>query len=180
MQARAVLAFLAVLGTIGCITAPSIVVVDRGTALEHQASGSFDDVERRLNREAVEPRPVALTQEQLETLGVQPAVRAGATGLTEADRVDVWLVQHCIGEGADGLLMDTRDACRGVADADQVAGAVERVNRARHQLWLWMHEQRTDVPVDDLRRGWRKAHVAGVVCGGWIQGEDGKWKGKEC
>lgn len=171
---------LAVLGTVGCINPPSIVMVDRGTALEHQASGSFDDVERRLNRTAIEPRPVALTPEQLQALAMQPATRADGTGLTEADRVDLLLVQHCVGEGADGLLVDTRDACRGVADADQVARAVESVNRARRQLWLWMHAQRADVPEDDLRRGWRKAHVAGVVCGGWIQGEDGKWQGKSC
>jgi hypothetical protein len=173
-------AVLVVLGALGCIKPPSIVMVDRGTALEHQASGSFDDVERRLARAAIEPQPVQLTPEQLQALGMQPAAAADGAALTEADRLDALLVQHCIGEGADGLLVDTRDACRGVADAEQVAVAVDRVNRARRQLWLWMHAQRGDVPVDDLRRAWRKAHAAGVVCGGWIEGDDGSWQGKAC
>ncbi|HXR11872.1 MAG TPA: DUF1318 domain-containing protein [Gaiellaceae bacterium] len=179
-RAWPVLAVLAFLGPVGCIKPPDIVMVDRGTALEHQASGSFDDVEHRLDREAVEPRPVPLTPEQLEELGAQPTAPIDDARLTDSDRVDAWLVQHCIGEGADGLLVDTRDACRGAADPDQVGGAVERVNRARRQLWLWMHAQRADVSVDDLRRGWRKVHAAGVVCGGWIQGDDGKWQGKTC
>jgi len=171
----------AVVALTGCIKPPEIVMVDRATALEQQASGSFDDVERRLNRSAVEPRPVALTPEQLQALGVRPSPRAAdEVELTDADRVDGLLLQHCVGEGADGLLADTRDECRGAADADEIESLVDRVNRARRQLWRWMHEQRTDASMDDLRRGWRQAHLRGVVCGGWIEGSDGKWQGKAC
>lgn len=177
---RAAWTMLAILGTVGCIKPPDIVMVDRGTALEHQASGSFDDVEHRLDRTALQPGPVPLTPEQLAALGVASAMPGSATSVTEADCVDALLVQHCIGEGADGLLVDTRDACHGVADADQVTHAVDSVNRARRQLWLWMHAQRSDLSMDDLRRGWHEAHAAGVVCGGWIQGDDGKWQGKPC
>ena len=172
------LAVLTVVAAVGCIKPPTIVMVDRGTALERQASGSFDDLERRLNRMAVEGRAVPLTPDQLEALGLQGP--AEGLSLTEADRVDALLLQHCIGEGADGFLVDTADACRGVADAEQVARAVDRVNLARRQLWAWMHAQRADVPMDDLRISWQKSHAAGVVCGGWIQGDDGKWKGKTC
>jgi hypothetical protein len=168
------------LALVGCIRPPEIVMVDRATALEQQASGSFDDVEQRLSRSAIEPRPVPLTREQLQALGIKPSARADDVELTDADRVDGLLLQHCIGEGADGLLADTRDECLGGADAEEIVGLVERVNRARRQLWRWMHEQRADASVDDLRRGWREAHVRGVVCGGWIEGADGKWRGKPC
>jgi uncharacterized protein YdbL (DUF1318 family) len=165
---------------VACIRPPEIVMVDRATALEQQASGSFDDVEQRLNRAAIEPRPVPLTREQLQALGIRPAASTDGVELTDADRVDGLLLQHCIGEGADGLLADTRDDCLGGADPDEIVSLVDRVNRARRQLWRWMHEQRADVSADDLRRGWRDAHVHGVVCGGWIEGADGKWLGKPC
>jgi hypothetical protein len=169
-----------ILPALACFKPPEIVMVDRATALEQQASGSFEDTERRLNRSAVEPRPVPLTPEQLEALGIRPTPRADSVELTDADRVDGLLVQHCIGEGADGLLADTREECRGAAAADEVSDVVDRVNRARRQLWRWMHEQRADVAVDDLRRSWRQVHVRGVVCGAWIEGDDGKWQGKPC
>ena len=32
------------LGAVGCLKAPEIVMVDRATALEQQAAGSFDDL----------------------------------------------------------------------------------------------------------------------------------------
>ena len=35
----------------GCFKPPEIVMVARATALEQQASGSFDDLERKLDRE---------------------------------------------------------------------------------------------------------------------------------
>jgi hypothetical protein len=163
-----------------CYTSPEIVMVDRATALEQQASGSFDEIEQRLDRAAIEPRPVPLTPEQLEALGVRPAPLVDESDLTDADRLDGLLAQHCAGEGKDGLLVDTRDACKGTADAEEVQTLLERVNRARRQLWRWMHEQRTDVPEGELQRAWRDSHVKNVVCGGWIEGSDGKWQGKSC
>ena len=172
---------LAALVAAGCnVNTGDVVITDRATALEQEASGSFDEVERKLERAGIEPRPVPLTPEQLASLGVRPAPLVDGADLTDADRIDGLLVQHCIGEGADGLLADTHDACRGAADADEVQAVVERVNRARRQLWRWMHEQRSDVGVDDLRKGWRQAHVRNVVCDGWIEGDDGKWQGKKC
>jgi uncharacterized protein YdbL (DUF1318 family) len=174
------LVVLAVCASAGCFKPPEIVMVDRATALEEQAAGSFDDTERRLQRSAIEPRPVPLTPEQLEALGIRSGPKVDAVERTDADRVDELLVQHCLGEGADGLLVDTRDACQGAADADEVTGIVDRVNRARRQVWRWMHDQRTDVSTDDLQRAWHDAHARGVVCGGWLQAADGKWQGKGC
>jgi hypothetical protein len=173
-------AVLLALSALACVKPPEIVMVDRATALEQQASGSFDELERRLDRAAIEPRPVPLTPEQLEALGIRPAPLVDESDLTDADRLDGFLAQHCVGEGKDGLLVDTRDACRGAADAQEVATLIERVNRARRQLWRWMHEQRADVAEGDLQRAWHDNHVRNVVCGGWIEGSDGKWLGKAC
>jgi hypothetical protein len=165
---------------VGCFKAPEIVMVDRATALQQQASGSFDEIEARLDRAAIEPRPVPLTPDQLEALGIRPAPLVDESDLTDADRLDGFLTQHCIGEGKDGLLVDTRDACRGGADADEVDTLVERVNRARRQLWHWMHEERNDLAEGDLRREWHDNHLRNAVCAAWIEGADGKWAAKSC
>src|SRR6201999_3041914 len=114
----------------GCVKAPEIVMVDRATALEQEASGSFDELERKLDRSGIEPDPVPLTPEQLQALGIQPAPLVDASELTDADRLDGFLMQHCLGEGKDGLIVDTHDACQGAADADELASLATRVNAA--------------------------------------------------
>jgi uncharacterized protein YdbL (DUF1318 family) len=175
-----IIALSALVAISGCFKAPEIVMVDRATALEQQAGGSFDELEQHLDRAGIEPRPVQLTPEQLEALGIHPAPLVDDPGLTDADRLDELLVQHCVGEAQDGSIVDTHDACQGGADAQEVATLVDRVNRARRQLWRWMHEQRQSASVDDLRRSWREAHARDVVCGGWVEGSDGKWQAKSC
>ena len=169
-----------VLAPAACFKPPEIVMVDRATALEQQASGSFDDLELRLDRAAIEPRPVPLTPDQLEALGIRAAPLVDESELTDADRLDGLLVQHCLGEGKDGLIVDTQDACRGGADTQEVQVLRERVNGARRQLWRWMHDQRADVSEADLKRAWRDNHVRNVVCGAWVEGSDGKWLAKSC
>ena len=164
----------------GCFKPPEIVMVDRATALEQQAAGSFDDIELKLDRAAAVPRPVPLTPEQLGALGIRPASLVDESELTDADRLDGLLTQHCVGEGKDGLVVETRDACRGGADPEEIQTLLERVDRARRQLWRWMHEQRPDVSEGDLQRAWRESHVRNVVCGGWIEANDGKWQAKSC
>jgi hypothetical protein len=163
-----------------CITAPPIVMVDRATALEEQASGSFEDVERKLAQAGIAPRPVPLTPDELEALGIKPRPLVDDTELTDPDRVDELLRQHCVGEDLRGLLADTYAACRGASDRAAAAALVDRVNRARVQLWRWMREQRPDTSIDEITRRWRQAHLRGVVCGGWIQRGDGGWEGKKC
>jgi Protein of unknown function (DUF1318) len=167
-------------GLLGCLKPPEIVMVDRATALEQQASGSFDDLERKLDRAAVEPRPVPLTPEQLEALGIRPPPLVDESDLTDADRLDALIARRCVGEGKDGLLVDTRDACKGAADVQEVDRLIDRVNRARGQLWRWMHEQRPDVSEGELKRAWRENHLKNLVCGGWLEGSDGKWQPKAC
>ena len=178
---RAVIALaLAVLAPLGCVSAPQIVMSDRATALEQQAAGSFDDLERKLDHAGVAPRPVPFTPDELEALGIKPIPLVDDTELTDADRLDGLLRQHCVGEGREGLLVDTLDACRGAADHALAAELLDRVNRARVQLWRWMQEERGDASPDALRRTWHRAHARGVVCGGWMQRDDGGWEEKGC
>jgi hypothetical protein len=168
------------LAAVGCIKPPEIVMVDRATALEQQAGGTFPELEKKLAHAAVAPRPVPLTPDQLEALGITPAPLTDETEMTDADRVDEMLARHCIGEDKKGMLVDTSSVCHGAVDHDELIKLVDRVNRARGQLWRWMHEQRPELSLDELRARWRKAHVVGVVCGGWIEGDDGKWQSKSC
>ncbi len=174
------LALLGLLFAASCLRAPQIVVDDRATVLEEQAGGSFDELERQLARAAIVPHPDALTPEQLEALGAAPPLLVDHTGRTDADRLDDLLAQHCVGEGRDGLLAETPQACHGAIDRDAATALVGRVNRARIQLWRWLHARRPDVPSDALRRTWRRLHAEGVVCGGWIQRDDGVWEAKGC
>ena len=62
----------------------------------------------------------------------------------------------------------------------RVETVVDRTNRSRRQLWRWMHERRADKSVGELQRGWTEAHLKGVVCGGWIETNDGAWQAKTC
>jgi hypothetical protein len=174
------LAALSLLAPLGCVSAPPIVVSDRATALEQQASGSFDELERKLEHAAVAPRPVPLTPDELDALGIKPMPLVDDKELTAADRIDALLRQHCIGEGRDGLLVDTHEACRGHGDLTGALELVDRANRARVKLWRWMQQERRDASADALRRAWQKAHARGVVCGGWIQRDDGAWEEKGC
>ena len=179
MKRRGLL-LLAALASPGCIRAPEIVMVDRATALEEQASGSFEDVERRLARAGMSPTPVPLTPNQLEELGIQPTPLVENIGRTQADRVDELLRRHCVGEGRDGLLVVNRNRCQaGRMSADDVA-LVERVNRARVHLWQWMRTVRPDVSEESLRRSWQQVHAKGVICGGWVEADDGTWGEKKC
>lgn len=165
---------------LGCINPPPVIVVDRATALEQQAGGTFEDLEKRLARASVAQQPISLTPEQLESLGLTAPTLVDKTDPTDPERVDDLLQRHCLGEGLDGMLADTPDDCQGVTDHQQVLVLLDRVNRARAQLFRWMQKQRPDATLDDLRKKWREAHMRGVVCGGWMQGDDGRWQEKAC
>jgi hypothetical protein len=164
----------------GCIRAPEIVVVDQATALEQQAGGSFAALEQELVTEATSAGPVALTPNELEAVGIRPRPLVDTTEQTEADRVDALLVQRCVGEGRDGLLVDTEDDCTGTVERTLLSGLIERTNRARSRLWQWMHAQRPDTSIEVLRKAWREEHLRSVVCQGWLQRADGSWEAKGC
>jgi hypothetical protein len=163
-----------------CIKAPELIVVDQATALEQQAAGSFEDLERDLFVRAAAPQPVPLTPNELEALGIKPRPLVDETEQTEADRIDALLRQRCIGEGREGFLVDTHQDCIGAADRVVVVNLIERTNRARAQLFRWMHAQQPTTPLKALREAWREEHLRGVVCEGWIQRPDGTWEAKPC
>ncbi len=174
-----VLSLLAAVAVSGCFKS-EIVVPDHATALEQEAAGSFAATDDRLNRAGIEPRPVPLTPDQIATLGLSPPSLVDGLDETSADRLDGLLVQHCVGEGADGLIANTHDACQGAADPDEVQPLIDGVNRARRLLFRFMHDQRPDVSESDLRKAWHAAHMISVVCGGWLESDDGKWGPKKC
>lgn len=174
------LPLLAALACAGCISAPELVMVDRATALEEQAAGSFKDLEHRLARAGMSPTPVPLTPNQLEELGMQPPRLVENLGKTQADRIDELVRRHCLGEGKDGLLVDTRRQCQGGRLTGDDAALMDRVNRSRLQLWQWMSTVRPGVPEEALRRSWHQVHAQGVVCGGWVESADGTWGEKKC
>ena len=61
--------WLALLAATGCVKMSEIVVTDRVTALEEQAGGSFDELELKLTRAGIAPRPLPLTPDQFGGAG---------------------------------------------------------------------------------------------------------------
>jgi hypothetical protein len=173
----------------GCIRAPAVVIVDRKTALEQQASGSFRGLEEELEQAGLSPRPAALTAAQRGAAGVR---RQGLEATDEDDessdavRTDALLIKRCIGEGLDGALALTLDPCTGTLDVPAVGRLIERVNRERRQLWRWLAGQarkgREQAPASDeeVRTAWRKVHLSGLPCGGQYQVAGGSWEVKRC
>jgi hypothetical protein len=178
---------LAALAVAGCITAPAVVIVDRRTALEQQASGSFRGLEEELEQAGLAPRPAPLTPAQLGASGVRRDGLEAADAddeTSDAVRSDALLIKRCLGEALDGTLALTLDPCTGTLDVPAVDRLVERVNRNRRQLWRWLAGQargaqrdRTD---DEVRAAWRQVHLAGLPCGGQYQVAGGAWEVKKC
>jgi hypothetical protein len=178
---------LAALALTGCFTPPAVVIVDRRTALEQQASGSFRGLEEELEQAGLAPRPAALTPAQLGASGVRrDGLEATDTDdeTSDAVRSDALLVKRCLGEALDGTLVLTVDPCTGTVDVPSVDQLVERINRNRRQLWRWLAGQtrghgreKTD---EEVRAAWRQTHLAGLPCGGQYQVAGGAWEVKKC
>lgn len=167
----------------GCIRAPAVVIVDRKTALEQQASGSFRSLEEELEQAGLAPRPAPLTAAQLGAAGVR---REGLEATDQDDdgndagRADTLLIKRCLGEALDGTLVLTLDPCTGTVDVPLVGRMIERVNRERRQLWRWLAGQAPGKTADEVRAAWRETHLAGLVCGGQVQVAGGTWEIKKC
>jgi hypothetical protein len=179
------LAALALLPSlVACVHAPAVVIVDRKTALEQQASGSFRGLEEELEQAGVQPRPAPLTGAQLTSAGVNGKVadadQADPSAGSDAVRTDALLVQRCIGEALDGTLELTLDPCTGTLDVPEVNRLIERVNRERRQLWRWMSEHAKGVSAEQVRATWRETHLGGLICGGQLQAGGGAWETKRC
>ena len=165
----------------GCVTA-NVVIVDKKTALEEQAAGSFRGLEEEIEQAGLLPRPTPVTAAQLAASGVAVVPDdAAAQGLPDALRADTLLVKRCIGEAVDGTLVLTSDRCTGAIDVPDVNRLLERLNRSRRQLWDWMAARAPRRAPDEIRRTWREVHVAGLICGGQIERDGGGgWEVKTC
>lgn len=171
-----------------CVRAPSVVIVDRKTALEQQASGSFQGLEEELEQAGAQPRPAPLTSPQLAGAGVDNAIveeeggalDAQGAGGSDAVLSDALLVQRCIGEALDATLVLTIEQCTGTIDVPLVNRMLERVNRERRQLWRWIGERAAGKTAAEVRASWRETHVIGLICGGQLQAAGGAWEIKRC
>jgi hypothetical protein len=163
----------------GCIHAsPTIVVVDRATALERQAAGIFPDLERSLTETGIAPRPAPLTQAELSPHGdARSAVEPEDTGA--ADRIDALGRARCVGEALDGTLVETPTSCT-LKDVPRLTRLVDRANRERQQIWQTLALARPNRTAADVRRAWREVHLQAVACGAQVQRADGGWEAKKC
>jgi hypothetical protein len=171
----------------GCIRAPDVVLLDRKTVLEEQASGELHPLENDLREAAIVPKGEDFTRAQLQEAGADLSRDALGTIVqvhgvlrTDAEFLDDLLVRRCIGEARSGLLVETPRSCAGRASETRTSAAVQRVNRARRQLWSYMHEQRPNVTADEIRSVWRHHHLESVVCGAQIETDAGVWGVKRC
>ena len=169
-----------VLACFGCIKAPEIVMVDRATALEQQAAGSYERLEAELTAVAMAPRPAPISPDQLEQAGHRPAPLVDEPEPTDAERIDQLLKQGCIGEGLDGSLADRHERCKQTEDLPALLALLDRENRERLQIWRAIAVERPKAAAADVRRTWRALHLKHVVCGGTVQVEGGGWEAKKC
>jgi len=171
----------------GCFRPPTVTLVDRKTALEMQAAGEYRGLSADLVQAGLSPRATPMTRAQVEAAGADTSragfdsvVQAYTSIRSDADVLDDLLVRRCIGEGTDGLLVETAPTCAGTYDPSTVSAAMQRTNRDRRQLWTWMASQRPGLTEEDVRKGWRKQHIDGVVCGANVQTDSGEWEARKC
>ena len=167
-----------------CIHAPDVVVIDRKTALEQLAAGSYHALEDELSAAAGTPRPEPLTRAEIEAAGASNALAADESDRTDAAALDELLRRRCVGEALDGSIVVTAPSCQGRVDAAERNRLVERVNRDRFQIWRELQQrgmpkgQERDLAA--VRRAWQRTHQRAVVCGGQIQRADSTWEDKKC
>jgi hypothetical protein len=162
----------------GCIKAPNIVVLDRATALEREAAGTFPKLELELGKAGLTAKPAPITRDQLDAAGQERPV-VEETDASTAERIDALLKISCVGEARDGLLVETRDRCT-VKEVPHLQSLLERANRERNQIWQWLHSARPGRSLEEVRRSWRQVHLRALVCGGQVQRDDGDWELKKC
>ncbi len=183
---RCALVVAVAMSATACIHAPDVVIVDRRTALEAEAAGRFEDLEERLDQEAIDPRPLPLTRARLEAAGWRPKAESDAIAQmtrrpsADQDRVDDLLRRACVGEALDGSLVATPATCAGARDAAEIGRLLERGNRARRQIWAWMRRKAPAANEPQTRQAWRKYHLVRVVCGGQIEVSEKRWQPKVC
>jgi hypothetical protein len=163
---------------VACVHAPNIVVVDRATALEMEAAGSYPKLERELEAAAIGGRPAPLSRQQLEAAG-QPRPAVDEAESSDAERVDELLVIQCLGEAVSGSLVETQSTCA-IKSVPHLGTILERANRDRVQIWEWLRTEQPRRSADEVRRAWREVHLQSLPCGAQIQLPNGRWDRKKC
>jgi hypothetical protein len=174
------------LATAGCISIPSVVVVDRKTALEAQVAGEYSAAEEDLLRASLAAGAMPLSRQALEASGA--AARGTYDDLVEpwtvfrgdADVTDDLLSRRCLGEAADGTLVPRRETCAGETDDGAVASLVQRANRARQQVWAWLASRAPGRDEAAVRSAWRTTRLDEVPCGAPVQAPGGHWEDRRC
>lgn len=171
---------------VGCIRAPDIVLVDRHTALEEQAAGRLPAAEMEAAQAAVSAGPAPLTSGQLARSGWHSESGHDAIAALYGDTLDPsalsdqLLQRRCIGEALDATLVATPASCSGAADLSEISRLLERSNRNRRQVWLYLQANRPGSDLDTVRATWRQQQLQSLVCGGQLQRPDGRWEVKTC
>ena len=183
---HAVVSMVIMVGASACIRAPDIVIVDRRTALEEQATGRLPALEGELRRATLAPGPKPYTRGELLRSGWTPAAdknviaRLYRQATTDKERIDALLRRRCVGESLGGTLVVTRESCKGEVNLAPVSRLLEHANRNRRQIWLYLQTLKPRSSLDDIRRQWRQEHLTSVLCGGHIQRPSGAWTEKKC
>ena len=170
----------------GCIKAPDVVIVDRYTALEVQASGNYGPLEDELVDEGISYGPQPYTSaDMVQGEGLQGDEPEGISGayrgmLSRADTLDSLRRRMCVGEAQDGLVVQRAESCRGRVDERDVASLLERENRDRRQVWRFIKEQRAKASQEDIRSAWRVNYLKNLPCEIAVQDLAGNWGVKEC
>lgn len=167
-------AWLLALLLVGCIRAPDVIVIDRRTALEEQAAGSYRLLEEELVRSQLVPHPVPLVTEQLPPSDAPPEPGR------DSDQLDRLLIRRCVGEALDGSLVDTHARCSGKVDVPLLRRLLEDANRQRQQIWARLQRAAKGKSEADVRAAWRTVHLENVVCGAQIEITADKWDAKSC
>jgi hypothetical protein len=171
----------------GCIAAPDVVLLDQRTALEMQAAGEYRALENDLLQAGISPKPEDITRKQLEAghadlaeSSLGEVVRIYSAVQTDAAWIDEMLVAGCIGEGLDGLLVQTPEECTQEVETGEIARIVGRANLHRRQIWQLVGKQRPRATEEQIRSVWREVHLKRVVCQGRVEVAEGVWEKKKC
>lgn len=181
------LAVVSLLAGAGCISAPTVILVDQKTALEQQAAGEFRALEVELDQAGTTPKAENIPGSALAA-GPQDSgggrlgevAKLYSVERTDAQRIDRLLVDHCIGEALDGSLLQTPERCKADVDTAQVTRLVERANLHRRQIWNLLRKQAPGASEEQVRQAWRARHLERVVCAGQVQVGELAWEGKKC
>ena len=181
---RSTLIALLISPAVGCIKAPDVIIVDRYTALEVQASGNYAPLEDELQDEGLALEPENYTSDQIapsadeEENSSLGEVYRGV--ISRTDRIDALRRRKCVGESIEGLLVQLEEDCKGRVDEQDIANLLERENRNRRQVWHFIEEQNPDAPPEDIRQAWRVDYLKTLPCGSPVQQSETNWGIREC